>query len=97
MSPICEADSNESTFSVIPAFILNHQNGTLKNQGCKGEVKAALPIIGIALFAVPRESHFTTIQVYIHCVKAFAEDAGAIATIGKQGAVTGCKVQATWA
>ena len=81
MDLICQADGDESTFSVIPAFILNHQNGTLKNQGCKREVKAALPIIGIALFAVPRESHFITIQVYIHPVKALSEDAGVIPII----------------
>ncbi len=96
MDLICQADGNESTFSVIPALVLNHQDGTLKNQGCKREIKAALSIIGIALFAVPRESHFITIQVYIHSVKEQSEDAGVIAIIGNQGDGSGCKVQTSW-
>jgi hypothetical protein len=96
MDLIGEADGNESTLSVIPAFVLHHQYGTLKNQGCKREVKAALPIIGIALLPIPRESHFLTIQVYIHSVKVPSEDAGAIAIIGKQVDGSGCNVQDTW-
>jgi hypothetical protein len=96
MDLIREADGNKSTFSIIPAFILHHQNGTFKNQGCECKVKAALPIIGIALFPVPCESHLATIQLYIHTVKALSREAGAIMINWKQGNGFSCMLQATW-
>jgi len=94
MDLICEADGNKSAFSIIPAFVLHDQHGTFKNHGCKREVKTALAVIDIALFPIPCESHFTTIQMYIQCVKKKMR--APTRQSGTKKNVSGCELQATW-
>ena len=68
--PVRQADRNKPSLAVIPARILHHQHGTIKDQRGEFEVKPTVPEIGLALAVVPGEPHFDNIRMYIHSVKS---------------------------